>query len=130
VREETDEGWPHLHIAWRGPYLDQAWLSEQWERLSGSKIVDIRLVQDQGRAAAYMAKYMGKGPKKFGDAKRYWQSESYRIDPKFEPQPLPDMGGPWIRSSLTLYGWMHAQLCAGLRPRELRPGLMVAERPT
>jgi len=77
VREATDQGWPHLHVALRAPFLPQAWLSEQWKALTGSFVVDIRKVWRVGNVAKYLAKYIGKAPHRFGTTKRYWSSRNW-----------------------------------------------------
>lgn len=77
VFEATKLGWPHLHILLRGPWLDQAWLSEQMSQLTDSPNVDIRKIDNPGRAASYVAKYIGKEPTKFETCKRYWKSKQY-----------------------------------------------------
>ncbi len=78
VREATKRGWPHLHVAMRAPFLSWRWLSENWDRLSGSPGVDIRKVNQSTNAAKYLAKYIGKEPHRFGSTKRYWCSRNWR----------------------------------------------------
>lgn len=121
VREAHKDGWPHLHIAWRGPWIDQAWLSEQWAALSGGVKVDIRAIDNPGRVGQYLSKYLGKSPHQFGTSKRYWQSPSYRRTPKFEPTPLADVGGAYVKDARTLSRWLHDLLCRGMRAEEVRP---------
>lgn len=53
----------HLHILFRGSYIDQALIKHWWSQIHNSDIVDIRLVRTYGsprKIAAYMAKYMSK----------------------------------------------------------------------
>lgn len=88
VREATKRGWPHLHVALRSPILDWTWLVETWEKLTGSRGVDIRRVYETASAAKYLAKYIGKAPHRFGTTKRYWSSRNW-----FDVRPerkLPD----------------------------------------
>ncbi len=54
----TKAGWPHAHLMTRGSYLPQAWLSNQWHRITGSKIVDIRKIHGPNQAALYITRYM------------------------------------------------------------------------
>lgn len=96
VREATKRGWPHLHVALRAPFLDWAWLVEQWEALTGSRGVDIRAVYQAGNAARYLAKYIGKEPHRFGATKRYWSSRNWR-DVVAEPERAPnDWETVWV----------------------------------
>jgi hypothetical protein len=39
VFEGTKMGWPHLHVLWRGPWIDQKWLSAQMHDLHDSPVV-------------------------------------------------------------------------------------------
>lgn len=80
VFEKTKAGWPHMHILARAGWIDQKWLSEVMGRLIGAPIVDIRKIQDAGRAAAYVSKYVGKDPTVFRGCKRWWRSHSYEVD--------------------------------------------------
>lgn len=63
VKEFTKRGLPHLHIIVRGPWIPQRWLSEVWADIHLSPVVDVRRVQGQGGAAAYLSKYLGKDPR-------------------------------------------------------------------
>jgi hypothetical protein len=63
VPEQADDGRKHLHILFRGKFIDQQWLKAQWSQIHNSQVVDIRLVKFKGdarRVAGYMAKYMSK----------------------------------------------------------------------
>lgn len=60
VFELTKKGTPHIHMLQRGCYIPQAWLSEQWCKLTGSYIVDIRRVRNKADVGNYITKYLGK----------------------------------------------------------------------
>lgn len=63
VPEVAADGRKHLHILFRGSYIEQAMIKAMWENIHQSSIVDIRLVRtdkNPKRVAAYMAKYMTK----------------------------------------------------------------------
>lgn len=64
VTEFTKGGLPHIHLIYRGKYIDQAWISKLWLEIHKAKIVDIRLIRHnahQRRSAAhYLAKYAAK----------------------------------------------------------------------
>ena len=79
VIEATKNGWPHLHVLWRGRYMPQEWLSEEMDRLTNSPIVWIERIEDPKRRAGYVAKYCGKAPHKFGTLKRYAQTRNYQL---------------------------------------------------
>ena len=77
VVEATKRGWPHLHVLTTRRWIDQRWLSELWERLTGAKIVDIRRVVNARMQASYVAKYLGKAPHRFLNCKRYYFTRGY-----------------------------------------------------
>lgn len=64
VVEEKDDGRRHIHMCFRGQYIDQAYLSALWEEIHASPVVDIRQVKTGSRhklaVAGYLAKYMAK----------------------------------------------------------------------
>jgi len=63
VPELSKNGKQHLHIIFRGKYIAQAMISEQWQELHKAKVVDIRrcnLGRGKRALASYMAKYMSK----------------------------------------------------------------------
>jgi hypothetical protein len=77
VVERHKSGRPHLHILLRCDYIPQPWISRQMQRLAGSPVCDIRAVQGTKQAAAYVAKYIGKAPAKFGNSRAYWYSANW-----------------------------------------------------
>jgi hypothetical protein len=79
VFQATKLGWPHLHILLRCGWIDQNWLSQTMAELNDSPVVDIRPVDNPGRAAAYVARYVTRATEKFGTCKRYWQSQDYDL---------------------------------------------------
>lgn len=63
VPELSKNGKQHCHVLFRGTYIEQAWLSAQWQEIHGAKVVDIRKAvvgKSKTRIAAYLAKYMSK----------------------------------------------------------------------
>lgn len=63
VPEYTKKGKLHLHVLFRGSYIEQFMISEWWSQIHHSRVVDIRAVQLTRRprkVASYMAKYMSK----------------------------------------------------------------------
>jgi hypothetical protein len=59
VREEQEDGLPHLHIL-VSRYLPQEWVSSRWSELGGGEIVDIRSIDRVEKAAHYIGKYLTK----------------------------------------------------------------------
>ena len=63
VPELSKNGKQHLHVLFRGSYVDQKLLSAWWQELHHAKIVDIRRVwsnADKRKLASDMASYMAK----------------------------------------------------------------------
>jgi hypothetical protein len=59
----------HLHLVFRGSYMEQSQISAMWQDIYQSKVVDIRLVYKQRGGVRYLAKYLGKAM-----CNRYWAS--------------------------------------------------------
>lgn len=106
VFELTKIGTPHLHVAARIQWIDQAWLSLQWQHYLNSPIVDVRRIDQKRRAAGYVSKYIGKEPTRIGQCKRYWFSRNYFIEPKREKRAHVDFPGRWSREELSLHKWI------------------------
>jgi hypothetical protein len=60
VTELTRNGWPHYHLLLRSGYLPQPVIKNEWERLTGARIVDIRPVDGRFSAYTYLLKYLCK----------------------------------------------------------------------
>lgn len=60
VTELTHNGWPHYHLLIRSGYLPQAVIRNEWQRLTGARIVDIRPVDKRWSAYTYLLKYLCK----------------------------------------------------------------------
>ena len=83
VFEATKKGEPHLHILARVEWISQKWLADQMEGMTGARVCWIERIKSKKKAAAYVSKYVGKAPHKFGTCKRYWQTRDYE-DGKWE----------------------------------------------
>ena len=68
VKEEK-MGRQHLHLVFRGGYMEQAVISAMWQEVYKSRVVDIRAVRGCRGGAQYLAKYLAKGI-----MNRYWAS--------------------------------------------------------
>lgn len=102
VFEATQFGWPHLHVLCRSKWMNQAWLSAQMNDLIGSPVVSVERVANKRSTAAYVAKYTGKAPHKFGTCKRYWQSKNWKIVARPENKSVDGVPGKWERQSMSL----------------------------
>ena len=78
VMEATAKGWPHLHVLTTRSWIDQKWLSQQWEKITGARIVDIRRIKNARMAVSYVAKYLSKKPAQYENCKRYYFTQGYR----------------------------------------------------
>ena len=86
VFEQTKAGEPHLHVLLRLRYIPQAWISAQMADLIGAPIVDIRDAQGKVNICRYLAKYLSKGPGRFGGTKRYSSTRDWEL-PVEEREP-------------------------------------------
>lgn len=83
VFEEHQSGFPHMHLLITGKYIPWKWLTEKWERITGSTHVDIRKIPNHRQAATYCAKYISKSLHAFEGCKRWWRSHGY-------PKPMDE----------------------------------------
>lgn len=89
--------------------------------LMGAPIVDIRRIQDRGRAAAYVAKYAGKNPQRFEGTRRFWTSRDW-LDDEHKPDEKPVLPGEvWLKFRHSL-DWVERQLCQSGIDYVLKPG--------
>lgn len=111
VFEATKLDWPHLHILMRSGWIDQKWLSARMKQLTASPVCDVRRVHSKRGAARYVAKYVAKGPGKFGTLKRYWCTPAYEIDQDYKNRaPLE-----WQYHRHSLAEWIDAYRDAGFQ---------------
>lgn len=94
VVEAHKSGWPHIHLAVRAPWIDQAKLSAIWERLTGSYVVGIEKVRTKRGIAGYFVKrYLTKDMTADGWGKRFWKSQNYLPADSGEVPPMPPAWG-------------------------------------
>ncbi len=62
----------HLHLVFRGEYMEQVQLSAMWQDIHKSPVVDIRAVYRAKGGARYLAKYLAKEA-----LNRYWASYNW-----------------------------------------------------
>lgn len=102
VFETTKKGEPHLHVLARVGWIDQRWLSRQMAELANAPIVDIRKVRSASQAAAYVAKYIGKAPHRFGTCKRYWYTQGWNLSDWRPDKGSSEWSMRWITPYETL----------------------------
>lgn len=129
IPEDTKLGWPHLHIVARCGWIDQKRLSQFMAEALASPIVDIRKVDNAGRAAAYVAKYMGKAPAKHGNLKRYWRSQDWDQRPPREEWTHLDPDERWSLSHEKLLEWSQRYFLKRWSINVQSRGYIIAEAP-
>ncbi len=96
VLEATKRGEPHLHILSRVPWLDQKWLSLQASDILNAPVVDIRKATTPGEVAAYVCKYVGKAPHRFGTVNRYSCTRTWEQGKKPDTGRAGRDGAGWV----------------------------------
>jgi len=79
VPEVTQRGWPHFHILIRSEFIPQRLISAVMSELANAPIVFIEEIKNGIKAAFYVAKYVAKGPARFGESKRYRSSRAWDV---------------------------------------------------
>lgn len=85
ICERHRSGFPHWHLVCRCRYIPQRELSEQWCKLTGSKIVDIRKIKNARHAACYVAKYVSKN---VGHQRPLWMKRVVGFSKHFAPRRI------------------------------------------
>jgi hypothetical protein len=81
--EATKKGEAHLHILLRSEYIEHEYISEAMRDLIKAPVVWIRQIRDQGKMAAYVAKYCSKDLAKFRGCKRYGYTKNWAISEEY-----------------------------------------------
>jgi len=81
------------------------------------------------RLAAYVSKYLGKAPHKFGTLKRYWQSRAYDKRKKHDKGIRLQLDEVWFRSFETLREWTQKRVLERCTLTWIRDEYVVAARP-
>jgi len=128
VREATEDGWPHMHILVRAAWVPHHELSAFMAARIGSPIVKIESLKQVRSAAHYVAKYVGKGPHRFGTLKRYWRTLAYLLPAFLEARAARRQSGVW---QIDERDWWVLQFEAVLRcfsVEPLNPGVFIRAR--
>lgn len=76
VIEVTESGLNHVHMIFRGSYIEQREVARLWKAIHAANVVDIRSVKSaygsKRRVASYLAKYMVKGMHRRYSWSRSW----------------------------------------------------------
>lgn len=89
IIEVTRAGNPHLHVAADCGWIAQRKLSAIWNELTGSPIVDIRVVRTARGVARYLAKYLTKQSPALENRRKFGASRGFLPD---APKPVPEPG--------------------------------------
>lgn len=81
---EVKRAGAHLHMLQKGDYLPQRWLSAEWEKIGGGRVVDIRAIGDRAGAARYIFKYALKQGE-------YWPGRKVRYSKGYFPKPTREL---------------------------------------
>lgn len=61
VKELTKSGLVHLHVLWRGSYIEQSWLSNVWKEIHNAQVVYVELMKcKRNQIGSYLVKYLEK----------------------------------------------------------------------
>lgn len=77
VFEKHKDGFPHMHILCRMPYVHWRKLRAYWEAIIGAYMVDVRFIKKKTQVLFYVTKYIGKDLAAFKGCKRWWRSHNY-----------------------------------------------------
>jgi hypothetical protein len=129
VMEAHKDGWPHLHVLARGPWIDVEWMREQWKRLTGAHRIGLEKPKTKRGVAAYIGKYIGKAPHKFGTLKRYWQSKAWDKRRKRSKREGLDFDETWQVLHDSLNDWVQKRVYERRVFTWLRAEYVLAEKP-
>ena len=127
--EAHKDGWPHLHVLARGPWIDIEWMREQWKRLTRAHRIGLEKPKTKRGVAAYVAKYVGEEPHKFGDCKRYWQSGKWNKQKKRDKREGLEADEAWVSLQMSLPEWVQQRVYERCVLTWVRDGYVTAERP-
>lgn len=90
-------GSPHLHLALDTEFIPQRLLSQWWEEITGSPIVDIRVIRSERGMARYLAKYLTKAHETLQRRRKWSQSNGF----------LPPVVAPTLGDDELPLGWRY-----------------------
>jgi hypothetical protein len=116
VIELQKNGTPHLHIALDCGFISQRWLSSQWLELSGSPVVDIRIIRTQRGLARYLAKYLTKASEAVASRRKFSASRAFLPPWEKPPREQGDLEPSWSYSRAPADRLERALVEQGWRP--------------
>lgn len=125
VIEATKNGWPHLHIAIRAPWISVRKLRAFLVAEIDSPQLKLLKLDKVQRVAAYLAKYLGKGPHQFGTCKRYWKTLGWLLPAFLDEGGRRRRAGVWCADPRS---WQEVAFDAVLRNfkvEQLDPGVFI-----
>lgn len=102
VFEKHKDGFPHMHLLCRMPYVHWTKLRKYWEEITGAYQVDVRFIRKKTQVLFYVTKYIGKDLAAFQGCKRWWRSHNYS-EGKEEREPLFLFGDRLIIENLSFF---------------------------
>ena len=125
VPEPTDAGWPHIHLAVRCKWVSLRKLRAFLAAEIDSPVVKLVKLDGVHRVAAYLAKYMSKGPTRFGTMKRYWRTLDYLSPEYLEERAARRMPGVWQIDPRSWQEIAFDAVLRGFRVVYLDPGVQI-----
>jgi len=125
VPEPTKRGWPHLHIAIRAKWISIRKLRKLMAAEIGSPVLKLIKLDGIHRLAAYLAKYMAKGPTQFGTMKRYWKTLGWLLPAFLEEAGRRRQAGAWFRDPRDWQEIAFDAKLRGFRVVHLDPGCFI-----
>lgn len=128
IPEATKKGWPHLHIAIRCAWFSLKKLRAMLAAEIQSPVCKLIRLDGIHRVAAYLAKYLGKGPHQFGTMKRYWKTLSWLLPAFLEDGRRRRQTGKWYPDPRSWQEIGFDAVLRGFRVDRLSPGCFIRAR--
>lgn len=93
--ERHKDGYPHIHMVARCPYIPWEWLQWQKTKRLNSPIVWIKAIRDVAQRVAYIVSYITKEEHRFGKSRRYAFSQKYKLTPDTPYNGIAPPGTFW-----------------------------------
>lgn len=105
--ERHADGYPHIHMVARCPYIPWEWLQWQKTKRLNSPIVWIEKIRDVAKQVAYIVSYVTKEEHRFGNSRRYAFSQKYKLPPEVEYVPIVPPGTRFVQHNRSLHQVLH-----------------------
>lgn len=121
IVELTKAGTPHLHIVADSAYIPQRQLSRWWQELTGSPIVDIRVVKTARGVSRYLTKYLTKAHDVITSRRKWSATNGFLPPDENTPPSLPEGADVWHWLKANLDTVQEAFAAAGWQILERAP---------